>query len=528
MKKICAMLFTALMLLTACSAEPYSSTAPGSTALTGASDLTENPAVTESETEEPTTEALPKNEIIIWTVGGEEDRTKTICEYCLGKPQQPVPVPEGGWTVTVKTVSAEELIRRMQGDAEPGTPESEAEVPSEGSPQGQSEAAPEGTAEAAPEGAPQVVPEGTAEAAPEDAPQAAPEGAPKGAVEGEAVVPDGPDAGEMPDLFFFSSDDFEMLKLNGLLSPVPEKTAAEISRKMAPAAVEAAGGKGGLSAYPAALDHAPLLYYDKSVVSDVSDLASVIAQCGKAGRCFYTGSDTLSFPSAVFLSCGLTYETELQPGGRVKRVNCDYYSEKGLTAAKLIRSMMSMDAFRTVEGSPVLAFSFDQDKAGAMIAASYQTVELRGILGDDYAVAALPPILDGETAIPESSYGTFTMIGVMPNEDENKLQVCHMLAAELVSNSAQRARFDANGTIPVRTSMLTEDLLGDNKEASALVAQMPYVLRKIRVSDNYDEAINSFTAKLLAGGADMKTAKIQQLLDELSAFLMADVPKVQE
>ena len=374
MKKICAMLLAALMLLTACSAEPYSSGATDSTALTGASDTAEDPAVTESETEEPTTEALPKNEIIIWTVGGEEDRTKTICEYCLGKPQQTVPVPEGGWTVTVKTVSAEELIRRMQGDAEPGTPESEAEVPSESA----------------------------AEGAPQGQTETAAEGALKGAVEGDAGVPDGPDAGEMPDLFFFSSDDYEMLKLNGLLSPVPEKTAAEISRKMVPAAVEAAGGQNGLYAYPAALDHAPLLYYDKSVVSDVSDLASVIGQCGKAGRCFYVGSDTASFPSAVFLSCGLTYETELQPDGRVKRVNCDYYAEKGLTAAKLIRSLMSMDAFRTAEGSPVLAFSFDNDKAGAMIAASYQTVELRGILGDDFAVAALPPILDGETAFPET------------------------------------------------------------------------------------------------------------------------------
>ena len=131
MKKICAMLLAALMLLTACSAEPYSSAAPDSTALTGASDMTEDPAVTESETEEPTTEAPPKNEIIIWTVGGEEDRTKTICEYCLGKPQQTVPVPEGGWTVTVKSVPAEELIRRMQGIAEPGISESEAESTAE-------------------------------------------------------------------------------------------------------------------------------------------------------------------------------------------------------------------------------------------------------------------------------------------------------------------------------------------------------------------------------------------------------------
>jgi hypothetical protein len=40
--------------------------------------------------------------------------------------------------------------------------------------------------------------------------------------------------------------------------------------------------------------------------------------------------------------------------------------------------------------------------------------------------------------------------------------------------------------------------------------------------------MDRFTEKLLAGGGEMKTAKLQQLLDELSAFLMADVTKEQE
>ena len=463
MKKICALLLAALMLLAACSAEPSSSGAQDSTGSTLLPGSTEEASVTESESETPATQPSPKNEIIIWAISGEEERTKTICEYCLGKPQQTIPVPEGGWTITVKSVPIEDLISRMREATDTSLT--------------------------------------------------------------EGILPD---IEEMPDLYFFYSDDFDVLKINGMLSPVPEKTASEIRRKMVASAVEAAGGADGLLAYPAALDHSPLLYYDKNVVSDVSDLASVIRQCGEAGRCFYVGTETTAFPSTVFLSCGLTYETVLRPNGQVKQVNCDYYSEKGLTAAKLIRSLMSMDAFRAVEGSPVLAFSYEKDKAAAMIAASYQTTELRAILGDDYAVAALPAITDGENAIPELSLGAFTMIGVTPKKDENKRQVCHLLAEELVSASAQRARYDANGTIPVRTAMLTEDLLSDNKTASALVAQMPYVQRKIKVTDGYYEAMDLFTAKLLAGGADMKTAKLQQLLDELSAFLMADVPKVQE
>ena len=464
MKKICAMLLSLMLLmLSACSAVQPSGTAPDSTAGTAAPETTAESTVPESETEEPTTPAPPKNEIIVWTLSGEEERTKTICEYCLGKPQQPAPVPEGGWTVTVKSVPVEDLISRMQEATDTSFT--------------------------------------------------------------EGVLPD---IEEMPDLYFFYSDDYDTLRTYGLLSEVPEKYAEEMSRKTVPAALNAAGGEDGLYAYPAALDNTLLLYYDKSVVSDVSDLASVISQCGEAGRCFYVGTETTTFAATVFLSFGLTYEPVIGADGRIRQIICDYYSENGLAAARQIQSLMSMDAFRAVEGSPVLAFSYEQDQAGAMIAASYQTTDLRAILGDDYGVAALPPITDGETAVAEVARGTFTMVGVAPKKDENKRLVCHALAAELVSASSQRARYDADGTVPVREAVLTEDLTSNNKTASALAEQMPNVVRKIRVTDGYYAAMDSFTEKLLAGGAGMKTAKIQQLLDELSAFLMYDVPKAQE
>ena len=461
MKKICALLTAALLLLTACSALPPSGgTADSTAATTDAPGTTGESTPAETETEPETTQALPKNEIIVWTFDSEVERTRALCEYYLGKPQQPVPPPEGGWTVTVKPVVVEELISRMKEATDTSTM--------------------------------------------------------------EGLLPD---IEEMPDLFFFYSDDFEVLQQAGMLSEVPEKAAASLGKRTVSAALDAAGEGGTLYAYPAALDNTFLLYYDKSVVSETEDLSSVIGQCEAAGRCFYVGSETMSFPAEVFLSCGLNYEATVLPDGRITQVNCDYYTEKGLEAAKMMQSVMSRGAFRAVEGSPVLTFSSEQDRAGAMIAASYLTSELRGILGDDYGVSALPSISDGETSLPLATFGTYVMVGVTPKKDLVKRTVCHGLAEQLVSAEAQTARFEEAGIIPVSTPALNKIDTEDNETASALAAQTPYTMRKIRVSEGYYEAMERFTAKLLAGGASMKTAKLQQMLDELSAFLMADVSK---
>ena len=458
MKKICAMLLAGVMLLTACSSGQPSSSGevPETTGQTAASSAVESTEVPQTE------EVSGDNEIVIWTFSGEEERTRTVCERYIAKPQQAVPAPAGGWSITVRTVNAEEVVSRLQKAA------------------------------ANPDG----------EGMPEE------EGA--------------------PDIFFFSSDDLDVLNANGFLYRLPEKRAAEVSKKTVEAAVAACSSENILYAYPAGLVSTMLLYYDKSVVSETETLASVIAQCGAAERCFYAGTETMLFPAAVFSSFGLSCGAQILPDGKVSRVVCDYYTEKGMNAARAMQVLMGMSAFRTAEGSPVLAFSAEQgERAGAVIADSSHTAELRGILGDDYGAAAIPPIADGESLVPFASAGNYLMIGVTPDADVNKLQYCNLLAQELTSADTQRARFEADGTVPVRISLLS-GIKADSKTASALAEQIPHVLRRTAVTEGYRGAMDTFTAKLLAGGTEMKTAKVQQLLDELSAFLMADVPKAQE
>ncbi len=331
-----------------------------------------------------------------------------------------------------------------------------------------------------------------------------------------------PDVEEMPDLFFLYSDDYEMLSKAGFLSAVPEEDAKRIEEQTDVAAYAAACSENGLNAYPASLENTLLLYYDKSAVSETADLASVIAQCGEAGRCFYMGTETTMFPALIFLSCGLTYDANILPDGSVASVSCDYYTENGLQAAKLMQSVMSMDTFRGVYGSPILAFAYADDQAGAMIADSCQTQELQAHLADNYGVAALPAVLDGEVSIPMLSRGTFTLIGVSPKKDAEKLADCHKLAEYLVSDEAQVSRYEKSGALPVSSAVLADEKLAEDETASALMAQMPHVIRKVKRSSGYIEAMDRFTQQLLKGGAGMKTAKLQQLLDELSAYLMAD------
>ena len=172
-----------------------------------------------------------------------------------------------------------------------------------------------------------------------------------------------PDVEEMPDMFFFYSDDFERLHELGLLSPVPEEKKAVLKETIAPAALAAAEEEDGLFAYPSALEYTTLLYYDKSAVGEITDLTSLIKACGKADdRCFYVGTESALFPSQIFMSCGLGYDTELLPNGRIRSVSCDYYAEGGVEAARTILTLMSEPAFREAEGSPILAFAYEEER----------------------------------------------------------------------------------------------------------------------------------------------------------------------
>ena len=450
MKKICALLLSCLLLLSACSLQPGSSEAGTQTPVqTDAPGTGSNESVTEpSVAPEPV-----RKELIVWTFGTEEELTKSLCARFM----MDNPAIAETYSITVKPVNAEDLITRVREATDTSY--------------------------------------------------------------AEGVLPD---VEAMPDLFFFYSDDYEMLRKINLLGAVPEEMAAKLEKTVDAAALAAASDEAGLYAYPAALENTMLLYYDKSVISEIKDLASVIRQCEENDRCFYMGTETTMFPALLFLSCGLTYDADILPDGSIASVSCDYYTEAGLHAAKLMQSLMSMKAFRGIEGSPVLSFAYDQEKAGAIIADSCQTQDLKVMLQDNYGVAALPTILDGKEERAALTRGTYTMIGVSPKKDEAGLAVCHKLAEFLTSDEGQLDRYNTAGTLPVSTSVLAGKEIRKDETASALMAQMPNVIRKVKTSEGYVEAMNRFTSQLIKGGSEIKTARLQQLLDELSAYLMAD------
>ena len=337
-----------------------------------------------------------------------------------------------------------------------------------------------------------------------------------------------PDVEEMPDLFFFFSDDFDVLLKAGLLSRIPDANAAKIRENTVGSACLAAEADGTLYAYPAALEDTQLLFYDTSRIGEFTDLADLIACCAEENRYFYAGSDTTVFPASVFYSFGLRYTTKVRADGSIAAADCDFYTEKGLQAALTMQELMSADEFRFAEGSLAYSFSYTEEPAAAVIADSYFASDMKVVLGEDYGVAALPGIVWEEELLPEVCCGTYIMIGVAPKKDGEKLAACHALAEHLLSDKLQLERFAADGAIPVSLSALDDAALQDDETAAAMVLQLPYVLRRAKVSNGYYDEMNRFTAALLEGGSSLKKAKLQQMLDELSAFLMADTVKAKE
>ncbi len=212
-----------------------------------------------------------------------------------------------------------------------------------------------------------------------------------------------------------------------------------------------------LYAYPLTSDNGYLMYYDKSVVTDPSDLDAVLADCEKAGKNFYMEINSGWYQTAFFFGtgCELSYETDSD--GNFTGAEVDYASDKGVTALREMIRLKNSSAF--VNGSA----AGDAEKIGAIVDGTWDAETVREALGDGYACAKLPSFRgsDGNT-YQMSGFSGYRLLGVKPQEDEEKERVCHALAAYLSGGEAQLSRYKAIGWGPSnRKAQQSEEVRAD-------------------------------------------------------------------
>ncbi|WP_026489604.1 extracellular solute-binding protein [Butyrivibrio sp. XBB1001] len=272
------------------------------------------------------------------------------------------------------------------------------------------------------------------------------------------------------DVFGFAQDQLTRLVTANALEEVNPDYLSAVESANSAGVVEAGKVGGTLYAYPMTADNGYFLYYDKSVVTDPSTLEGIIEQCEAAGKNFYM--DMTGWYQVAFFfgtGCQLTYDTDDQ--GNFTGCNVDYASDKGLVALKKMIEVASSSAYQAGSSAG------DAVNYAAIIDGTWDADTVKSVLGDNYACAKLPTFTgsDGNT-YQLSGFNGCKLLGVKPQEDEDKLQICDDLAYYLTSEEVQLARFNAVGWGPSNLNAQASDAVKANEALSALAEQFAYTI----------------------------------------------------
>ena len=282
------------------------------------------------------------------------------------------------------------------------------------------------------------------------------------------------------DIYGFAQDQIARLVSAGALEEVAPENVEAVKSQNDAGSVGAATVGGTLYAYPLTSDNGYFLYYDKSVVTDPSDLDQILADCEAAGKNFYMEINSGWYQTAFFFGagCELTYETD--DSGAFTKCNVDYASDKGLVALKEMIELKESGAF--TNGSAV----GEATNLGAIVDGTWDSSAAKDLLGDNYACAPLPSFTgsDGQS-YHMSGFGGFKLLGVKPQQDENKLAVCDALAAYLSGEEVQLARYDAVGWGPSNMNAQQSDAVKADVALSALAEQLQYTIPQGQYPGDY-------------------------------------------
>ena len=308
------------------------------------------------------------------------------------------------------------------------------------------------------------------------------------------------------DLYVFAQDQLARLVAAGALEVVFEDNAEIIKAENDAGSVSAVMLGDTMYAYPMTSDNGYFLYYDKSVVTDPTNMEAILADCEAAGKNVYFEINSGWYQTAFFFGAGCTLTYGTDDAGNIVSMDCDYASENGVKALKAMINLAKSPAF--VNGSS----ASNATNLGAIVDGTWDAVAVQGILGENYAAVKLPTI----EGFQLGGFGGFKMLGVKPQTDDAKLAACDALALFLSSGEVQTARFEAVGWGPSNLAAQQSDAVKADIALSALAAQLAYCIGQGQYPGEYWSLATALGDDILADKLDNMTDA--ELLDVLTTF----------
>lgn len=308
------------------------------------------------------------------------------------------------------------------------------------------------------------------------------------------------------DIFGFAQDQLSRLVSAGALETVNPDYIEAVTAANDAGSVSAVTMGGEMYAYPMTSDNGYFLYYDKSVVTDPSNLEQILADCEAAGKNFYMEINSGWYQTAFFFGagCTLTYDTDAE--GNLVACNCNYASEEGVKALKAMIKLASSSCFVNASAASTAT------NLGAIVDGAWDQETVQNILGENYAAVKLPTV-DG---FQMGGFGGFKMLGVKPQEDEAKLEACDALAYYLTSGEVQTARYEALQWGPSNIEAQQSDAVKANVALSALADQLQYTIGQGQYPSDYWTQATALGDDVIGGKYTDYTD--EQLMEVLTTF----------
>ena len=343
--------------------------------------------------------------------------------------------------------------------------------------------------------------------------------------EGEAATQMLTDVEAGADVYAFAQDQLGRLVQAGALSAPRGNLLTAIREGNDEGSVSAAGVGDTVYAYPLTSDNGYFLYYDKSVVKDPSSLDRILSDCKAAGKSLYMDNQSGWYLVSFFFGAGCSYTTESNNRGEITKVNCDFNSSAGLQAMKAMIAAGKSGAF-AYSNSFASQFNPDGGKAGAAISGTWDAAAIKNYLGENYGVAKLPEMTTDYGARQMGAWGGFKLMGVNPTQSDAAVTASHKLAAFLTSETVQLARYEAKGWGPSNKKAQENEAVKADEALAALRAQLEFSPAQPQCSANFWAKMEAFGTEINAGTYNAYSdAELQKVLDELNAYLTADVVK---
>lgn len=295
------------------------------------------------------------------------------------------------------------------------------------------------------------------------------------------------------DIYGIAQDQLARLVAAGALQPLTDEYKTWVTDNNDSGASTAATIDSMTYAFPMTSDNGYFLIYDKSIISDPSNLDQILKDCEDNGKQFYYEFTSAWYNAAVYLGAGAECTFDIDKEGNFTKANTNYASPEGVVALRKLIDIANSPA--TVDASALTAIT-DTQNVGAFVGGawtindsketkdpdgepdsgdeeSYVAPGLKTILGDNFACAKLPSFTgsDGKS-YQMSGFGGFKLMGIKPQKDAEKLKLCYELTKYLTDTDAQLQRYNTQGWGPSNVTAQQDSAVQSDVALTALREQL--------------------------------------------------------